>query len=228
MFESGSRERTLHGRVLRLAHRLVHFVHASVGKAATEEGPRFYGQMVCRNMLYAQIDRTFKTSRECLAAEAFDAEYQIHRNVAVTCILKTVHGRHGLSRRMASAHEAKLRIIERLHPEAHAVDIGAPQCRDILLCHVVGIGFDGDLLHAAAVVEPARLVDQTLQYVGPHKRRSAAAEIYGTDRMVGEEVAPAPQLRRHGLQRIIHVPQVARTEKIAVGADVFAERYVEI
>ncbi len=179
-------------------------------------------------MPYVQRERGIERTRQHILAEAVHAEYKIDRDVSDARVLQT---RDGIARRggsVAAVHEPQLRVVERLHSQTHAVYVGPAQRRDILGRDVVGIRLHGNLLRMRAVEQLRRVVDEPLQLGGVQQRRRPAAEIHCTNGTIGQKIALLVELVVHRPHYCAHAPRIRRTEKIAVGADTFAKRYMKI
>ena len=72
------------------------------------------------------------------------------------------------------------------------------------------------------------MIQQSFQRGGCVERRRAAAEIAGRDRFAAQVILPFVQFAVHGGCHAVHLLQPGALVEVAVGADAFAERYVEI
>jgi hypothetical protein len=129
---------------------------------------------------------------------------------------------------VAAVHQPQAGIVERLDADGKAVDARLAQRFQIGPVEVVRIGFEGRFLHSRAVVKVGRAGQQVPDLLWREQRRGAAAEIAGADRFAAQVAAPRFQLAVHRRQHVVHAPQVGALVEVAVGADAFAERYVEI
>ena len=72
------------------------------------------------------------------------------------------------------------------------------------------------------------MVDEPLQRLGRIERRSAAAEVERPDGVSAEVSGAGLQLAVQGAEQRLHPAQIGGAAEVAVGADAFAERDMEI
>ena len=228
MFEARPGQRFVHQGVFRFADRLVHRGELPAGGTPSESRIGFYGQMVCRNVLHVQSERRVERAAQRIAAESRHPEDQVHGDVSITFGLCTPDRLKGLCGVVASVHQFQTCVVERLYADRETVDARPAQCREVFGRQVVGVGFEGGLLRCGAVEQLSRMIQQPGDGSGRAERRRSAAEIAGADGFAAEIFALRLQFAVHGCRELLHASQSDAFVEIAVGADAFAEGYVEI
>lgn len=228
VFESRFGQRVVDREELRFADLLVYGPEFAPRGAPSESRIGFDGQMVCRNMLYAERKGRIERAAQRIAAETRHAEDQIDGDVAESGALRSTDRFGRLRGRVAAVHQFQTVVVERLYADRKAVDARFEQPAEVLGRQVVGIGFERRLFGAGAVEELCGVVQQSPDRFGRAERRRSAAEIAGRHRFAARIAAPVVQFAVHGRQQVVHAPQVGAFVKVAVGADALAEGYVEI
>ena len=213
------REGFVHQGVFPFARPLVHRPEGAACRPAAEGGRRFDRQMVCRNMTGSKPDGLFEALPETRLPEPGDAENQVEGHVPESRLLRTPKGLFGLGRRMTPVHQAKGPVVERLHPDAQAVDLRAGEGLEVGSVEVVGIGLHGALLDRGTVEQRGGMIHELLQPCGGQQRRRAASEIDCPHMPIRKEGCGGLQLAVHRFDERVASPQLDAVEKVAVGAE---------
>ena len=184
--------------------------------------------MVCRNVLRAELQGAVERPAQDVAAEARNAEDQIHGDVSEAAAPGRPHRLLGLRRGVAAVHQPQAVVVEGLDADREAVDARFAQGREVGLVQIVGVGLEGRLLGSGAVEELRGVFEQPADRPGRTERRRAAPEVAGADGLAAQVVAARLQFAVHGFDERVEPPGADLLEKVAVGAGPFAERYVEI
>jgi hypothetical protein len=179
-------------------------------------------------MTGSKPDGLFEALPETRLPEPGDAENQVEGHVPESRLLRTPKGLFGLGRRMTPVHQAKGPVVERLHPDAQAVDLRAGEGLEVGSVEVVGIGLHGALLDRGTVEQRGGMIHELLQPCGGQQRRRAASEIDCPHMPIRKEGCGGLQLAVHRFDERVASPQLDAVEKVAVGAETFAERDMEI
>ncbi len=163
-----------------------------------------------------------------VAAESRDAEDQIGGDVFETRLAGFAQGVERLARRMAAVHQPQAVVVERLDADRDAVEARFAQRREVARIQIVGVGFEGGLLRAAAIEQLLGAPEQSAQRLRRAERGGAAAEVARADRFAAQVVAAGLQLAGEGCDQCVHAVQLDALVEVAVGADALAEGYVEI
>ena len=129
---------------------------------------------------------------------------------------------------MAAVHQLQAPVVERLDADRQPVYARFAQPVEVIFRQVVGVGLEGGFRGAGAVEQQRGMIQQSFQRGGCVERRRAAAEIAGRDRFAAQVILPFVQFAVHGGRYAVHLLQPGALVEVAVGADAFAERYVEI
>ena len=147
----------MHEDVFRFADRLVHGGELPARRPPPEGRVGFYGQMICRNVLYAQPERRVERAAQRVAAESRHTEDQVYGDVFITFGLCAPHCLNGLRGIVAAVHQLQAGVVERLDADREPVDARPAQRREVSGRQV---GFEGGLLGRGTVEQLLRMIQQ--------------------------------------------------------------------